>query len=30
VNDAVEQEFQNTRSSLASEMLLPLSIPVEG
>ena len=30
VNDAVEQEFQKTRSSLASEMLLPLSIPVEG
>ena len=30
VNDAVEQEFQKTRSSLGSEILLPLSIPVEG
>ena len=30
VNDAVEHEFQKTRSTITSEMLLPLSIPVEG
>ena len=30
VNEAVLQEFQKTRSSMASGMLLPLSIPVKG
>jgi bacterioferritin-associated ferredoxin len=30
VNAAVEHEFQKTRSTITSEMLLPLSIPVEG
>ncbi|MCP4908287.1 MAG: (2Fe-2S)-binding protein [bacterium] len=30
VNEAVEQEFRKAGSRVASEMLLPLSIPVEG
>lgn len=30
VNDALDAELQKTQPSIATEMLLPLAIPVEG